>query len=67
MGPREGGIPKRDAGLPRLPAEVWEELLTHVQDVAQQVEQRLQDALRDPLCLPPQASARKPEASSPAH
>jgi hypothetical protein len=46
MVPDVGGAPNLDGGLPVLPAEVLKELLTHVQDVAQQVEHRLRDALR---------------------
>jgi hypothetical protein len=43
---RESSLP--DESLPVLAPEVWQQLLVHAHEIAQQIEHRLQDALAEP-------------------
>ncbi len=49
MRPQEAEASKRDAILLTLAPEMWQKLLSHVQTVAQEIEDRLQGALVDPM------------------
>jgi hypothetical protein len=49
--------PNLDASLPVLAPEMWQELLSHVQEIAQRIEGCLQDTLVGSMSHPDQACA----------